>query len=101
MCHASRLRNERTIPNHCGAVLPKRGRNTGLTEEMILASDDIFIEVDDWFVVSIECSSDLFVGHDRNLFADGSSKTHWCFLEGFLSPSPLFVRERRRCPSLS
>jgi hypothetical protein len=46
---------------------------------MILTPDDVFIEINDWFVVSIECSSGLFIGHDRNLFADGSSRTHCCY----------------------
>jgi hypothetical protein len=61
----------------------KGGETLGLPKEMILAPDDIFIEVDDWFVVSIKCSSGLFVGHDRNPFAGGSSKTHCSILEGF------------------
>jgi hypothetical protein len=86
MCHASRVRSEHTVPNRRGTVLPKKGEPLGLTKEMILAPDDIFIEVDDWFVVSIECSSGLFVSHDRNLFAGGSSRTHCCYLEGFNSP---------------
>ena len=53
---------------------------------MVLATDNIFFEVDDWLVVAIERSSGLFGGHHRNRLSAVALTTHWIRPEGFISP---------------